>query len=153
MNETKPLFHRETLAEGESREVREMQATTIRRLKATLAQCAAELLDVKRQLASTKFTHPCSICGIEDGTNEPRQHASNEPVGDRWLCDGCMDDEEEAPYCGSCGQPCGTKRVDTGIGPYEYAGAPGYDRQEWDASACCEAVLYANAGLTKEYED
>jgi hypothetical protein len=44
--------------------------------------------------------------------------------------------------CTSCAQECYVKREDFGIGPYEYAGAPGVHHCYADVSDCCEADVY-----------
>lgn len=44
--------------------------------------------------------------------------------------------------CKSCGEACTPKREDFGIGPYEYAGAPGTHHDWATVSDCCEAEVY-----------
>jgi len=44
-------------------------------------------------------------------------------------------------WCKQCGMPCAIKTVDIGIGPYEYAGAPGVDTHLIPASVCCEGEV------------
>lgn len=41
-------------------------------------------------------------------------------------------------WCPACGQECSVVEVDFGIGPYEYWGAPGVDRDIRLVSKCCE---------------
>jgi hypothetical protein len=54
--------------------------------------------------------------------------------------------------CCCCGQECTVKRVDFGIGPYEYWGHRGVDVQERDCSDCCEAdlTLYDESPVTED---
>lgn len=40
--------------------------------------------------------------------------------------------------CSGCGDPCVAILVDRGIGPYEFAGARGYDSRPAVVSKCCE---------------
>jgi hypothetical protein len=47
----------------------------------------------------------------------------------------------ERLICSDCGLECNVKRVDFGIGPYEYWGHRGVDVQMRDCSDCCEADL------------
>lgn len=40
-------------------------------------------------------------------------------------------------FCSFCRNPCSYKIVNEGIGPYEYWGAPGNDKQLAVVSKCC----------------
>lgn len=46
--------------------------------------------------------------------------------------------------CARCGKPCDVLLVDVGIGPYEYWGSRGIDKQIIEVSGCCEATLLEN---------
>lgn len=56
-------------------------------------------------------------------------------------------------FCGECGDPCETREVNQGIGPYEYWGYCGFDRRMATVSHCCEADVYEDASLTIEYSE
>lgn len=60
----------------------------------------------------------------------------------------CLDDGN-GMFCGACGQPCESTTVDFGYGGYEFWGRTGNHRDVQTVSACCEAAIYADAGLTK----
>lgn len=59
--------------------------------------------------------------------------------------------DDAGPFCGSCGEPCRPTDVDFGIGSYEYWGFKGVDTNVQTVSDCCEASLFSDASLTKEY--
>jgi hypothetical protein len=54
-----------------------------------------------------------------------------------------MDHYEEIRegWCSCCLQPCEIVARDFGIGPYEYAGAPGCHTDWQEVSKCCEATV------------
>lgn len=62
---------------------------------------------------------------------------------------GCLDDGSGC-FCGDCGKPAEAVQRDFGIGGYEYCGATGVHRDLRAVSRCCEAVLFADAGLKIE---
>jgi len=49
-------------------------------------------------------------------------------------------------YCSECRHPCRGEVKDFGIGPYEYWGATGVDKQERLVSECCEASVLKGDG-------
>lgn len=49
-------------------------------------------------------------------------------------------------WCKACGRPCGCKRVDNGVGAFEYEGRRGVDRRMVLVSSCCEATLLDETG-------
>lgn len=53
------------------------------------------------------------------------------------------------PYCEECGQECGVKIIDEGIGPYECHGYKGNDVQLEAVSDCHDAPVYKDAALTQ----
>ena len=59
---------------------------------------------------------------------------------------------DSGPFCGCCGQPCSPRRVDNGIGAYEYWGCKGVHTQIDIESDCCDAAVFSDAALTKNYE-
>lgn len=60
--------------------------------------------------------------------------------------------DDPGPFCGCCGQPCSPRQVDNGIGAYEYWGSKGVDVRIDTESDCCDAPVFSDAALTKEYE-
>jgi len=55
-------------------------------------------------------------------------------------------------YCQDCQQECSAEPHDFGIGPYEYWGARGTDRNVQVVSNCCEAGLEDFFGNSKEVD-
>jgi hypothetical protein len=64
----------------------------------------------------------------------------------------CLDDGS-GQFCGECGEPCEVTDVNFGIGPYEFHGRAGNDRNVRTVSACCEAPIYTDASLSHELND
>ncbi len=61
--------------------------------------------------------------------------------------------DQPGPFCGSCGEPCDVTSVDFGIGAYEYWGSKGVDRNVQTVSDCCEATVFKDAALRREWEE
>jgi hypothetical protein len=55
-------------------------------------------------------------------------------------------------YCATCGKPCDWKRVDCGIGPYEFWGQKCIDTNVQVLSECCEDDIFTDPELTISYE-
>ena len=53
-------------------------------------------------------------------------------------------------YCCCCNEPSTCEIIDVGIGPYEYAGAPGNQKIEIIATTCCESIPYTDNSCDKE---
>lgn len=60
--------------------------------------------------------------------------------------------DDDGPFCGTCGEPCSPVDFDFGIGSYEFWGQTGVDTNIQTVSDCCEAPLFADAALTKDYD-
>ena len=56
-------------------------------------------------------------------------------------------------FCGFCHRPCTPRKVDYGIGRYDYGGAIGVDVDEHWRSDCCESVLLDATGNTYSDKD
>lgn len=65
----------------------------------------------------------------------------------------CNNKSTEGPICGYCGCSCDYGSADVGHGQYEFWGSVGYDSSIQLVSVCCEATLYTDQTLTKEFID
>jgi hypothetical protein len=61
--------------------------------------------------------------------------------------------DEAGPFCGCCGEPCEAENMDFGYGPLEAWGQRFTHRDVHLASTCCEAEVFADAALTKPYDE
>lgn len=51
------------------------------------------------------------------------------------------ENDAETGICDDCGHECTAKKIDFGIGPYEYGSVKGFHHDYQYASPCCEAAV------------
>ncbi len=56
-------------------------------------------------------------------------------------------------FCGDCTEPCDYYLSDVGEGPYEFWGQTGVHVKILPTSTCCQADVFANPELTREFKE
>ena len=71
-----------------------------------------------------------------------RRTTSQQLTASRRACEKARALGEFEVVCLDCGEPANLQLVDFGIGPYEFWGRTGWDRDIQLATDCCESMQY-----------